>query len=101
LSIATALLAVAALFQIMDGVQAVALGALRGLGDTAVPMVIAGAGYWLIGFPLGTLAAFPCGLGVLGLRTGIACALASVSLMTSLRFLRRSRLAPEPIERIA
>ncbi|MBP0575554.1 hypothetical protein J8J27_33035, partial [Mycobacterium tuberculosis] len=44
--IAVSLLAVAALFQLADGVQAVGAGMLRGRHDTKVPMMIAGAGYW-------------------------------------------------------
>ena len=101
LRLATTLLGIVALFQIVDGVQSVALGALRGTGDTAVPMLIAAAGYWLIGFPLGTIAAFRLGLGVRGLWLGIACALASVAIMTTLRFLRLTRLAGHRVERPA
>ena len=101
LRMATTLLGIAALFQVADGVQSVALGALRGLGDTTVPMLIATTGYWLIGAPLGSLAAFRFGLGVQGLWIGIAGALASVALMTSLRFLRRTRLCAPPLERLA
>ncbi len=93
-SLAVILLGIVALFQVADGVQTVALGALRGLGDTAMPMLLATIGYWLIGFPLGTLAAFRLHLGVAGLWSGLACALLSVALMTGLRFLRRTRPTP-------
>ena len=89
--LAVTLLGIVALFQVADGVQTTALGALRGLGDTAVPMLLATFGYWLVGFPLGTLAAFRLHLGVAGLWAGLACALLSVALMTGLRFLRRTR----------
>ena len=92
--LAVTLLGIVALFQVADGVQTAALGALRGLGDTAVPMLLATIGYWLVGFPLGTLAAFRLHLGVTGLWAGLACALLSVALMTSLRFLRLTREPP-------
>jgi hypothetical protein len=45
-AIATRLMFIAALFQVFDGTQTVAAGALRGYKDTAIPMVIAGIGYW-------------------------------------------------------
>src|SRR6516165_11671404 len=61
--IALYLLAIAALFQIFDGVQAIAAGALRGYRDTAVPLLIAVVGYWGIGFAGGWLLAFPAGYG--------------------------------------
>ena len=49
------LLAVAAVFQLFDGVQAVATGVLRGLGDTWTPMLCNLAGHWMIGLPVGYL----------------------------------------------
>src|SRR5690606_6177487 len=48
-------LALAALFQIADGAQAVASGMLRGLHDTTVPMIYAAIGYWGVGLMLGVL----------------------------------------------
>jgi MATE family multidrug resistance protein len=62
---------VAGLFQLADGVQSVAAGALRGLKDTAVPMLFGGLGYWLVGMPLGLLLAFGVGFGPLGIWVGI------------------------------
>ncbi|WP_428376772.1 MATE family efflux transporter [Lichenicoccus sp.] len=101
LRIAVTLLGIVAVFQIADGVQAVALGALRGLGDTAVPMLIASACYWLIGYPLCRLAAFRYGLGVPGLWGGLGCALACVAVIASLRFMRRTRAGAPGVERTA
>ncbi|WP_205880243.1 MATE family efflux transporter [Lichenicoccus roseus] len=98
LRIVVTLLGIVALFQIADGVQAVALGALRGLGDTAVPMVIATACYWLIGYPLCRLAAFRFGLGVPGLWGGLGCTLGCVAVVASLRFMHRTRLGAPAVE---
>ena len=83
--IALYLLAIAALFQIFDGVQAIAAGALRGYRDTAVPLLIAVVGYWGIGFTGGWLLAFPAGYGPIGLWSGLAIGLAAVALMLTLR----------------
>jgi len=57
-AIALQLFVIAALFQLFDGVQVIAAGALRGYRDTAVPMLIAAIGYWAIGFVGGWLLAF-------------------------------------------
>jgi MATE family multidrug resistance protein len=77
------LLLVAALFQLADAMQVMALGLLRGLQDTRVPMVLATVSYWLIGIPCSYVLAFPLGLGGeglwLGLVVGLVCA--SVSLL--------------------
>jgi len=83
--IALQLLAIAALFQIFDGVQAIAAGALRGYRDTAIPLLLAGVGYWGVGFAGGWLLAFPAGYGAIGLWSGLAVGLAAVALMLTLR----------------
>ena len=93
-AITVGLLGIMALFQVVDGVQAVAIGALRGMGDSAVPMLLATIGYWLIGFPLGWLLAFHLGLGVTGLWSGLAIALAAVAAMMTARFLIATRERP-------
>ena len=85
-AITVGLLGIMALFQVVDGVQAVAIGALRGMGDSAVPMVLAAVGYWVIGFPLGWLLAFRLGFGIVGLWSGLAAALAAVAIMMTVRF---------------
>ncbi|GBQ84916.1 Na+ driven multidrug efflux pump [Gluconacetobacter johannae DSM 13595] len=74
-------LLVAAILQVADGTQAVLGGVLRGRGDAVVPMVLAIAGYWGVGFPLGWWLAFHGAMGVTGLWSGIAVALVAVSLM--------------------
>ena len=89
--IAVTLLGILALFQVADGVQVVAIGALRGMGDTARPMLLAQVGYWLIGLPLGWLLGFRLGLGAPGLWIALAAALAAVAAMMSTRFLLITR----------
>lgn len=84
------LLLVAGLFQLADGVQAVAAGALRGLKDTQVPMILAGFGYWIIGLPCGLALAFPLGLGPLGIWIGLAIGLFIVSGLMLARWVRLS-----------
>ncbi len=90
-AITIGLLGIMALFQVVDGVQAVAIGALRGMGDSAVPMVLAAIGYWLIGFPLGWLLTFRLRFGIVGLWSGLAAALAAVAVMMTVRFLTATR----------
>ena len=83
--IALYLLAIAAVFQIFDGVQAIAAGALRGYRDTTVPLLLAVIGYWGIGFAGGWFLAFPAGYGPIGLWSGLAVGLAAVALMLTVR----------------
>ncbi|MGN6231350.1 MAG: MATE family efflux transporter [Trinickia sp.] len=92
ISIAASLLRVAALFQIVDGMQTIGSGCLRGLKDTRVPMLAAAFGYWAVGFPTGYLLAFHAGYGPRGLWWGLAAGLASVAVLMTARFERRTRL---------
>ena len=75
------LLFVAALFQLFDGVQVVATGALRGTADTRTPMIVNLVGHWLIGLPLGYALCFRQGWGVIGLWTGLCVGLVAVALV--------------------
>lgn len=84
-AIALQLLAIAGLFQMADGVQAIAAGALRGYHDTTVPMVLAAIGYWGIGFAGGWALAFPLGHGAVGLWWGLALGLLVVASLLTLR----------------
>jgi len=88
ITIALRLLFIAALFQVFDGAQVIAGGALRGLKDTRVPLLVGAVGYWAIGFPAGWLLAFPLGLGAAGLWWGLALGLAAVAVPLALRFHR-------------
>src|SRR3546814_19827003 len=76
----------ARLFQLADGGQAVTAGALRGFKDTRVPMVIALAGYWIVGIGTAVLLAFPLGWGGVGVWSGLALGLAVVWVALLLRF---------------
>jgi multidrug resistance protein, MATE family len=69
------LLLVAAVFQLFDGVQAVATGALRGLGNTQTPMFVNLVGHWMLGLPTAYLLCFRYGWGVQGLWMGLASGL--------------------------
>ena len=85
------LLVLAALFQLADGMQVMALGLLRGLRDTRVPMVLAAVSYWLIGIPCSYLLAFPLGFGGVGLWLGLVVGLACASVSLLWRFWRLVR----------
>ncbi|MEN9718344.1 MAG: hypothetical protein RIQ99_1222 [Pseudomonadota bacterium] len=89
-------LAVAAAFQLFDGLQAVMAGALRGLQDTRVPMLLALAGYWLFGFSTSAALAFHTPLRGLGVWIGLAVGLIVVAALLLLRWLRRERLGLVP-----
>jgi MATE family multidrug resistance protein len=90
--LAVSFLAVAALFQIVDGAQAVGAGMLRGLHDTTVPMIYAALGYWVIGLLTGLALAFGLGWQGLGIWIGLAVGLAVVSVLMIARWMRRDRL---------
>lgn len=89
---AVTFLSLAALFQIVDGAQAVASGMLRGLHDTAKPMVLAAIGYWGIGLPLSYVLAFPVGMNGIGVWLGLFFGLAAVAVMLVIRWTRRGKL---------
>ena len=75
ISSGAALLRIAALFELFDGFQTVATGALRGLGDTRSPMLAHLAGYWVIGLPISYLLCFRLQWGVVGIWVGLTAAL--------------------------
>ncbi|MFI5105687.1 MAG: MATE family efflux transporter, partial [Terriglobales bacterium] len=74
-SAGASLLLVAAVFQLFDGLQVVATGALRGAGNTRIPMLANLVGYWAIGLPLGALLCFKWKLGAVGMWAGLCVAL--------------------------
>ena len=85
-----------ALFQVFDGLQGVATGALRGLGDTRTPMLLNLAGHWMVGLPVGYLLCFVIGWGVIGLWVGISAGLLLVgSLVTAIWWVRERALTAE------
>jgi MATE family multidrug resistance protein len=91
LSIAARLLAIAAVFQLFDGTQAVATGVLRGVGDTRTPMVINVIGHWVFGLPIGWALCFRYGWGVAGLWVGLSIGLIFVALVLTFAWHRKSR----------
>jgi MATE family multidrug resistance protein len=95
-TLAVSFLAVAGLFQIVDGAQVVGAGMLRGLHDTKMPMLFALVGYWLIGLTTGVLLAFPAGWGGVGIWLGLAAGLAIVAVLIMLRWRRRTRIGLAP-----
>jgi MATE family multidrug resistance protein len=76
-----ALLGVAAFFQVFDGLQGVATGALRGAGDTRTPMLVNLLAHWALGLPCAYALAFPGRLGVLGLWLGLSLGLVVAGLV--------------------
>jgi MATE family multidrug resistance protein len=96
IALAVSFLAVAALFQIVDGAQVVGAGMLRGLHDTTVPMIYAALGYWLIGLGVGVGLAFGLGWEGRGIWTGLAAGLAVVAALMLVRWTRRERLGLTP-----
>ncbi|WP_151088099.1 MATE family efflux transporter [Hymenobacter baengnokdamensis] len=88
---AATLLAIAAGFQVSDGLQVVGLGALRGLEDVKVPSVVALLAYWAIALPLGYGLGFGLGLGAPGIWLGLLTGLSLVAGVLLLRFRRESQ----------
>lgn len=89
-ALATSFLAAAAAFQLVDGLQVSAAGALRGFKDTRVPMVISFVSYALVGLGSGAALAFWVGIGPLGLWIGLVLGLAAAAAMMVARFRWRS-----------
>ena len=75
LALGTTLLAIAAVFQLFDGLQGVVTGTLRGLGDTRTPMVTNLGAHWLVGLPIGYTLCFVAGWGAPGLWWGLSAGL--------------------------
>lgn len=81
-------LAIAGIFQVFDGTQVSAAGALRGLKDTRVPMLLTLIAYWFVGVPLGAYLAFEGGAGPSGLWFGLVAGLGVAALLLAARFAR-------------
>ncbi len=115
--LAVSLIGYAAVFQLSDGIQALANGALRGLKDTAVPAAITVVAYWVVGFPLSRWLGFPSGragmplmdpmfaalglprgLGAPGLWIGFIAGLTVAAALLTLRFALRTRALQPPWE---
>lgn len=94
MSVGPQLLWLAAAFQIFDGVQTISTGALRGLGETRVPMFANLIGYWVLGLPLGLGLCFLLHWGIFGLWTGLTVALVVIA-STLLRRWHRDSARPD------
>ena len=96
----TMLLAAGAAFQLFDGIQTVATGALRGAGDTRTPALCHFTAYWVIGMPLGAWLCFTRGWGALGIWIGLSLALILIGIVLLFAWRRVVRrlvnLAPSP-----
>jgi MATE family multidrug resistance protein len=85
------LLAAGAAFQLFDGIQTVATGALRGAGDTRTPMLCHFTAYWIIGLPLGAWLCFRKNMGAFGLWAGLSLALILIGIVLLLAWRRTVR----------
>lgn len=97
--LASTLLFVAAFFQLFDGLQTVATGALRGAGDTTTPMICHLVYYWAIGLPVGWYLCFRRGFGAAGLWTGLCTALILIGITLLYAWRRKERTFAAEIER--
>lgn len=96
LGFATTFVVVAGIFQMVDGLQAIGAGLLRGIRDTRMPMVLALVSYWGVGFVLAYILAFPLGFGGIGVWLGFVFGLATATVLLLGRFailVRRMPLA--------
>jgi len=97
LAIAVPLVFVAALFQLFDGLQGVATGVLRGLGDTRTPMFWNLAGHWAIGLPVGYWLCFHRGWDAVGLWVGLCVGLMVVGSVLVVTWFRRAAAWGSPV----
>ncbi len=91
IGIGRSLLVVAALFQLADATQVMALGLLRGIGDTRVPMLIAALAYWPLGLGAGHVLGFVVGLGAVGIWLGLVVGLTVAGGLLMWRFWHLAR----------
>ncbi|GAB2503808.1 MATE family efflux transporter [Lysobacter humi (ex Lee et al. 2017)] len=99
-TLAASLLLFAAAFQFPDGIQVLSAGALRGLRDTRMPMLLAAFAYWGVGMPLGCALGFGWGglpaMGPRGMWIGLIAGLVVAAVLLGGRFLRSSAAARLP-----
>jgi MATE family multidrug resistance protein len=95
IAVCAVLVPIAGAFQLLDGLQVVASGILRGMGRTRPPALSNFVGYWLLGLPLGAWLAFSAGFGIAGVWWGLSAGLLVVATWLTLLALRSS--APLPL----
>lgn len=95
--VAAGLLPIAGLFQVFDGMQAVASGILRGAGDTTAAMLLHVLSFWGIGVPLSWVLAFPLGYGAAGLWWGLSAGLSTAAVLQLARVRTKLR---RPVARV-
>ncbi len=88
IAISSSLVLMVAIFQISDGIQAVAVGLLRGMEDVVVPTYLVAIAYWIIGLPIGYFFAFNLGYGAIGIWIGLSIGLTVSAILLSLRFFK-------------
>lgn len=93
LDVGAALVTIAAFFQIFDGIQVVATGALRGAGDTRTAMFCHLIGYWFLGLPLGWALCFGLGWGARGLWIGLSTAIIAIGSALLALWRKHTRMA--------
>lgn len=98
---AVAFLAIAAMFQVVDGMQVTAQGALRGLKDTRVPMLLTLVAYWLVGMSTGLTLTYVAGIGPRGMWFGLVAGLGVAALLLVVRFARLSGRTGKPAGTVA
>lgn len=91
IGIGVTLLAVAALFQLVDAVQVMALGMLRGIQDTRLPMIYATISYWIVGIPASYLIGIQWNYGPVGVWLGLVIGLGLAAVLIWARFVNRFR----------
>ncbi|HEY9181815.1 MAG TPA: MATE family efflux transporter [Gammaproteobacteria bacterium] len=97
IALAALLLPIAGVFQVFDGLQVVAIGLLRGLGDTRTPMVVNVVGFWCIGMPVSLWLGFGLGYGAQGLWWGLVVGLVVVAVFLIVRVRQREHHGLERI----
>ncbi len=98
--LASKLLIIAALFQLSDGIQVVALGCLRGIQDVKIPSIITFVAYWLISIPLGYFLTVPLKMGAFGMWIALGLGLTVSAVLLVNRFLKLSQKKIEIADRI-
>ena len=85
------MLLLTALFQIPDGVQAIAMSVLRGVNDTRIPAIVAMTSFWILGVAVSALAGFSLSFGPTGVWGGLLLGVSVASLILTMRMMRAMR----------